>query len=417
MHLEDGMIELTDQRKARLLGSLLHDIGKFQYRAEKTNVSHSENSAYFIREFLGRIDVVKSILEKSLVFAADHHKEYADDFLRQADGLSASERVKDDHYFAHRPLLSIFRKLDIGKGSTPSESWYVEPRALNIDDIFPEKVDVEPSEWKPDVKTMREKHLDSWEKMKEEFLKIPKKVSFESLYDTIYYLLERWTSRVCSAGYGFMPDISLFDHSRTVAAYADCLAESTDKDKPFLVIEGDISGIQNFIYKIANPSDADQKRTSKILRGRSLYVNLLSDTAADFILKELGLFKVHLLMNGGGHFHILSPNRENIRKKIIELEKRINKWLIKEHHGELGIVIASNEFSIDEVSDYSSVKRKMSSKLNQKKEKKNFDLIGEFNFFGPHEPGYTKEIWDVCKVCGGDMKKTKNRICPVCSSH
>jgi len=414
--LEDGMIELTEQRKARLMGSLFHDIGKFQYRAEKTKADHGTNSSYFIREYLGRFHSIKPFLEEAIRMAADHHKEYADDAIKKADGMSASERVKDDHYFAHRPLLSIFRQIHIGKGKPSKYVWYVRPGALNIENIFPNEETIEPQKWKPNVVEMRSLHIDSWTKMKQEIAKLPETLPFHALFDTLFAILERWTTHVCSAGYGFTPDISLFDHSRAVAAYADCLAESDNNEKPFLVIEGDISGIQNFIYKLANPSDADQKKTAKTLRGRSLYVNLLSDSAADYILNELGLFKIHLLMNGGGHFHVLAPNTKKIEKKIINIERNINRWLIYEHQGELGLVLAYDAFSVETVSNYNEVKNKISFLLSEKKEKKNFNLLTGGEMFGPFEPGVKEEFWDVCKICGRDMKKTSERVCPLCNS-
>lgn len=411
------MYALDEKRKARLIGAIFHDIGKFQYRAEKTNNGHSENSAYFIREYLGRFKALRPFIEDAIRMAANHHNEYADDAVRKADGLSASERVKDDHYFAHRPLLSIFRQIDIGKGLPSETSWYLRPGPLTIDNIFPIHEDIKPQDWKPDVNEMRKMHLPVWNNMIEELKKLPDNLSFEVLYDTLYKFLERWTSRVCSAGYGFTPDISLFDHSRTVAAYADCLAEADDKEKPFLVIEGDISGIQNFIYKLANPSDADQKRTAKTLRGRSLYVNLLSEAAADILIKKLHLFKTHLLMNGGGHFHILAPNKKNLNKLLLDIEAHINKWLIEEYHGELGLVLVYEKFSAEEFSDYGYVKRRISAALAEKKEKKNFNLISDYILFGPFEPGVAEDVWDICKICGSDMKKTTTRVCPICIEH
>ena len=410
------MFDLSDKRKARLLGSLFHDIGKFQYRAEKTNTTHSENSSYFMREYLSRFKAIQPFLEDAIRMAANHHNEYADDAVKEADGLSAADRVKDDHYFAHRPLLSIFRRIQIGRGEAPKTSWYIKPSELNIENVFPIHEEIIPDAWKPDVQAMRDLHLPLWESMKDEITKIPETLPFEALFDTLYALMERWTCHVCSAGYGFTPDISLFDHSRAVAAYADCIAETDDKDKPFLVIEGDVSGIQNFIYKLSNPSDADQKKTAKTLRGRSLYVNLLAEAAADFILKKLELFRTHLLMSGGGHFHILAPNKEIIKNKLLELEKSINQWLIEEHYGELGLVLVYENFSPKELTDYGYVKRMISMVLTEKKEKKNFNLFTDYNLFGPFEPGVKADVWDLCKICNRDMEKTSSRVCPACLS-
>lgn len=411
------MVELTDQRKARLLGALFHDIGKFQYRAEKTDVPHHKNSELFIRERFSRLYCVQSFLEQAVTIAGEHHSEYADRSIKTADGLSASERSKDLNYRAHRPLLSIFKRIDIGFGDAPKGSWFVKPGALNLIDIFPESLKDEPESWRPDVEEMRKWHSPVWEDFLKEFKKIPENISFDALYDTLYALMERWTCRVSSAGYGFTPDISLFDHSRVVAAYADCLAESDNPENPFLVIEGDVSGIQSFIYRLANPTEGDQKKSSKTLRGRSLYITLLSDSIADYILKKLGLFKVHLLMNGGGHFHILLPNTTENRNSVLDIEREINRWLIKEFRGGLGLVMASAEFSANVIKNYDHVKITMSRLLTQLKSRKNLSLFGEADVFGPHDPGIAKEYWDVCRVCGDDYMKNENGVCPNCRVH
>ena len=85
-----------------------------------------------------------------------------------------------------------------------------------------------------------------------------------------------------SAAYVDHPDISLFDHLKTTSALATCLYyysqenefKFTDKEDAYLIVNGDISGIQKFIYKISSPQEA-QKGMSKRLRGRSLYLNQL----------------------------------------------------------------------------------------------------------------------------------------------
>ena len=83
------------------------------------------------------------------------------------------------------------------------------------------------------------------------------------------------------------PDVSLFDHLKTTCAIASCLFETKSENK-FLLIKGDISGIQDFIYKLASPEEAF-KGMSKRLRGRSFYLTLLNETFAYYLLKELKL--------------------------------------------------------------------------------------------------------------------------------
>ncbi len=415
------MIKLTTKRKARLLGSLFHDIGKFQYRSEKTTDRHEQYSAQFVRKHFARIECVFPFIDDVERIARDHHNKYSDTFVKLADHLNASDRIRDDKAASHRPLLSIFTNIDIKKGNPPQNAFYHQPVAISIDEkaVFPTEHPEIPKKWKPDTVEMRTNHLPSWKSFNEELQKIPTNITFEALYDTVYALLEKWTSRVSSASYYYHPDISLFDHSRVVANYTDCLSETDDINKPFLVVEGDVSGIQNFIYRLARPSEGNQKKSAKTLRGRSLFVVLLTDSIADFILKELGLFKIHLLMNGGGHFHILMPNTKACNKKLDSIEKKINQWLLKEYNADLGLILTYKAFSKDEITDYSSVKLSINQQLNRKKHQKYITLFdNEFNVVtGPFEPPVDNVKWDVCSVCEADCQKSDEKICPNCKLH
>ena len=83
---------------------------------------------------------------------------------------------------------------------------------------------------------------------------------------------------------GYPAHISLYDHLKTTAAIASCSylfdneSDSKDKNK-FIIINGDISGIQKFIYRVSSPQEA-QSGMSKRLRGRSIYISLLNEDIA-----------------------------------------------------------------------------------------------------------------------------------------
>ena len=92
-------------------------------------------------------------------------------------------------------------------------------------------------------------------------------------------------------------DVSLYDHAKVAAAIASCLAAGLDDadlgdlesqrdgwDKPIaLMVRGDFSGIQNFIYRIARPeATAEFEHVAKRLRGRSFYLGLLGQVVTTF---------------------------------------------------------------------------------------------------------------------------------------
>ncbi|VEN73374.1 Type III-A CRISPR-associated protein Cas10/Csm1 [Candidatus Desulfarcum epimagneticum] len=154
-------------------------------------------------------------------------------------------------------------------------------------------------------------------------------------------------------------DISIYDHSKTTAAIASAIysfhAEdgSLDDDsisdydrKKFLIISGDFYGIQNFIFTGYGESG---KFRSKILRGRSFFVSLLSELSADMVCREFGLPVTSTLISAAGKFIILAPNTEGRRAKLDEVEKKINNWLIKIAYGETLIGFSSVEASCDDL--------------------------------------------------------------------
>jgi CRISPR-associated protein Csm1 len=69
-----------------------------------------------------------------------------------------------------------------------------------------------------------------------------------------------------------------------------------------LLIGGDLSGIQRFLYAISSEGAA------KSLRGRSAYLALLADAAVEFLLRELDLPPTQVVYRSGGHFYLLAPS-------------------------------------------------------------------------------------------------------------
>ena len=121
----------------------------------------------------------------------------------------------------------------------------------------------------------------------------------------------------------------LYDFLRTTAAIADCIAREelceADIDAQLMddppeqdlciLLKGDISGIQSFLYQVLSDGAARQ------LRGRSFYLQLLTEVIAHWVLRQLGLPIVNLLLASGGHFYILAPYTK-ASEKVREIAKR-----------------------------------------------------------------------------------------------
>ena len=122
-----------------------------------------------------------------------------------------------------------------------------------------------------------------WNCFAQEFRKIGESYVCEA-YQTVFALLHKYTARI-QATTPHTPDVSLYDFLRTTAAIAACIAreafseveidtqlDGDNSDRPLcMLLKGDISGIQRFLYQILSDGAARQ------LRGRSFYLQLLTE--------------------------------------------------------------------------------------------------------------------------------------------
>jgi CRISPR-associated protein Csm1 len=239
-------------------------------------------------------------------------------------------------------------------------------------------------------------------------------------------------------------DVSLYDHSRMTAALAVCVAAmekseiesllnelktsfqkgKQDKNnlanRPVaLLIGGDISGIQNFIYTITS------KKAAQTLRGRSFYLQLLTEAVLRFVLNELGLPYTNVIYSGGGHFFLLAP--VNVKGKIPAIRRQITE-IILDHHGTslyyaLGFTeVPASGFATGIFPEYWN---KMHADMGLAKQRRYTELDSEIyeRIFAVPEDGGNPDA--TCSVCGNDEYKTRrfedydetqSRICTLCDS-
>ncbi|MDI6916958.1 MAG: type III-A CRISPR-associated protein Cas10/Csm1 [Thermoplasmatales archaeon] len=373
------------------LSALLHDIGKFWQRTwEYPDKNHSELGSKFAEK--SDLDEISDLILNHHSPKKSKNKKIAE-ILQKADWESAEEREEseDNQEVRKEPLRSIFSKIDIEKmeGYKPTDWYYhLAPLMLKEEMIFPS--DNKSSALKAQVLDNQYKAM--WEKgFIPEFDKISQK-NTNAFYTTLYHLLQKYTSYMPSAAYKSVPDIALFDHLKTTSAIADCLYK-TDEEKKFLLLGGDISGIQNFIYDIFSPKEA-QKDMSKRLRGRSFYISMLTETFAHHILDSLSLSISNLLWCGGGEFIILAPNTEDIRKTILDAKKRINQSLLKKFQGRLYLAVAYTEGTT--LKDFPALLEEVKYNLSIEKNKK-FSEILDISLFEKHPSE------KVCPICGNDF--------------
>ena len=213
--------------------------------------------------------------------------------------------------------------------------------------------------------------------------------------ENLLFLLQRYTVTT-PFDQAYLPDVSLYDHLKSTAAFAVCLddyldeqkksiLELTDQDVPFLLVGGDLSGIQSYIYDIVSANAA------KNLKGRSFYLQLLCDNIVQLLLKELALPAGCIIYTSGGSFYVVAPNTEVVRNKLDTFKNAISTKLYHTHKTQLYLSLGYIPFKEEEVSTgkIDEVWRSLGEELNKGKRQKFKNIITTYfdDFFNPIEVG------------------------------
>lgn len=383
------------ERNKIYLAALMHDIGKFLFRAQevKSGEGHEMLGEQFIRECLTKIAATKETFEE-IVHYSKHHQ--TEGYCSVADRITSEERINEDSNDVRKPLANIFQNIfkeirceDNSRYPIyfkPEQTYYYNPSILQADNVS-NSVNKENTETE-----IIQLHKSLLEEFKKEITLLNTTKHIEALSASLYYLLHKYTARISSASYKAFPDISLFDHNRATAALVNCLTYPLDEKDlktfnpekikyDFILIKGDLSGIQKFIYSdISLDESGSTKKLAKRLRGRSFYVSLLTDFVASLFIRELELEEANILYSGGGHFLILAPSDKNIEEKINKLEEKINLFLRDKLTSRLTLVLGKDSFDKSLFSNAGEAIQKVNYELNKAKYKKHKAYLEEILF-------------------------------------
>ena len=402
--------KINDTEKVILLSAFLHDIGKFLQRAQPEYKGiHPKWSAEFIGEFLPMnvADNQTKAAIKDIVLS--HHdpsqlKEKKNmsilEIIISSDHLSSAEREKreDTGEPKKEPLQSPFCSISLHGNNTTDRYCYT---ISSLPISYPKKE-------KEILKQGAKKDYKAIQKLLEQDLKNFNELNlgFKNYINTLNYILYKHLRLVPSAVYADIPDVSLYDHLKTTAAIALCLYRS-EEEKKFLLIEGDISGIQNFIFESFKAEESD-KRAARRLRGKSFVINLLIDAATSYICEKLNLYEVNILWQAGGNFLILAPNSKETRETIVKIERDINRYL-SNTLGNIYLVIDYKEGKEEDLKNFTGYLGKLKEKIDNRKNQKYDILIEETK--NEREEILREE--EVCVSCGRNKRKYK-RVCETC---
>lgn len=428
---------MDEQSYIVALGGLLHDIGKFMQRAEierkflqikenydlfcpinqygKPRYLHAAHTAWFIENIFP-----DGLLDKTELYnAARHHKNLAGDIYRDADCLSSGmERYIDEidpENFKDVRLHSIFDMIEL--------QYTIKAKEGNLN-----------SHWKHRLASYSETHhyglypvmsKDTvfyngeytyqrlWASFDAEIREINQIRSISTYFNELYWLFEKYTCCIPSATNAF-PDISLFDHSKTTASIASALylfRQNHQTDAPeFILYGGDISGIQDYIFKISQSQGVGG--IAKRLRGRSFYIAMFSEVLSRYIIDKIGLTHANINFCGGGNFELLLPNTETVTSLLSDFEKEVNSWLLEQFLGELGFVGAYVKMSRDELrSGYAQKKDALNDALAAAKQQKFNTHVNDNNFWRETISTSKKKV---CRSCNLNLLDDDEILCRSC---
>lgn len=435
---------MAAEKEIVYLAALLHDIGKFYQRADDVGASRSQRLSTKVKElerFIAPLNsktnayTHKHVLwtaqffedqvnhfspylanipewnnDKLLKLSAAHHNpengnllqriiqkadHYSSGVDRDAEGGlgwkdAAEEAVEKWDAFKRTRMRSVFEGVSLTRKWAAPED-YKFKLALCATSVDPNYFPYPVGEKEDEVDYNR-----LWEQFIRELNFIQNK-TLRSFNDSLLFLLEKYTGRI-PASTMHLPDVSLYDHLKTTAAFANCLKAYIDdrglKDlptpnvKPFALLGGALSGIQKFIYGIV------AKGAAKNLKGRSFYLELLVNNIVLKILDSLGLQNGNVIYASGGGFYIIVPNLSNLEAKIKSLEKEFAEKLFEYHGTELYLTLDYEPFGEvqifeqkDNENNISGIWSKVAEKLSKKKATRFGMLFSEYyeQFFEPQE--------------------------------
>jgi len=440
------MTENTNEKVfAAALAGLLHDVGKVAQRASDNPTRlpqgyegskqpvHVAFGECFIKQYVPEKYQKYALLTRPSANPAEDNS--LSTLVALADKLAAGEPSDKVEKQLPMQLVSIFDRIAVDRERKENNSHYLPLKPLTLsEDVILRRELLSPEEQRKGYQNLlsllqERAHTDPG--------------SLGTYLENLLEGFRQYTWCIPSANYHNLPDISLYDHARLMAALAACLTDfgheeiqatldaitrqfhrqSQDGDEKWLnkeitlLVGGDISGVQDFIYTISSKSAA------KMLRGRSFYLQLLTEAVLRFTLSELNLPYTNVIYSGGGHFFLLAP--VSAKQKIEEVRLKITRKLLRHHGTSLYLAIGYTSVPAKgfQTGHFPAFWDQMHKNLGIAKQHRYQELGNDIHeIFVPEEHGGNPET--SCSVCGEDTRKVSSMeddeegamICSLCQS-
>lgn len=439
---------MVDRLKTAALASLLHDVGKINYRAGGEKKAHSLLGSDFLRPFCEGSEAGGAILR---CVRYHHGRDLSgahlavDDLaylVYEADNIAAGADRRDvadgKKTFSFDPSICLENVFNVFEGTKKEEKSYFPLKELDAGEEpnYPVR--------NPSLVATPGKYQTIVNDLKVNF---QRKAPQDMEPDELLRILEDTVSFIpSSTDRNQVADISLYDHVKMTAAigtslfrylesqgnhdYKDyCFTHGKDhrREKNMLFISGDFSGIQKFIYRVPT------KGAMRMLRGRSFYLQIVLENVVDEILCRLGLSRANLIYSGGGHFYMLADNSGETIQVLEEAFQKVNDKLLSLYGTSLylaaGWVPVCAEDLMGEKVGEDSIFRRVNRKVAEKKQVRYSPAQVEFMTSEDSPLNIMESGMKECGLCHHSLKESllsdymaergdneeKLQVCPQCN--
>lgn len=315
-----------------ILAGWLYDLPDFAQRAGlNRNNAFDKIKAVFPPE----IDTDEVL---RLLYAQNGTNSYDEMILQEAEKIAAGTKErKSAGGNDSQPLVSLISELTIDNREKTATS-YVPMLPLEKDAIVSRGTE----------KLKQADYAKQWKFLEDDFLRF-KKLNCSDFFKALDTLLLRYCWCIPYATEKELADVSMYQHAKMTASFAGIIYRYQDEvsqqtaeavcnktDKKFLFVNGDISGIQKYIFDLKSSAD-----NAKLLRAKSFELLALSQILAEHITVESGGTDADIITSSGGKFLVVLPNTTSVKERLCQIRAEYESYFLQEFAGKLCMIVSS----------------------------------------------------------------------------
>lgn len=318
---------MNRKRTIVYLAALLHRIGSFETRIEGTGRSSTrENTLNFVKKSRVLSTILDEVDRAFLISCIESKPEASFYFQMIEEAARLTLGVEGEIEQNNQPGEQLRLVFDLIEGKAENLHPLVE---LNLDSIQMEYQDDSNN-----YENLWQDFKDDWEALATNELNV--------FAENATRIVEKYCTNIPFDASNH-PGISLYEYSRTTAAIVLCLFDvheeqdihPKEQENPVLMVGGDLSGIQSYIYNVIG------KMAAKNLKGRSFYLQILILDVLRELRNTLSLFSSSVIYASGGGFYLLASNTKQNKLALSKLEISLTDRIWDRHENSLFLAIAS----------------------------------------------------------------------------